>query len=52
MGPNNINEMFLFHNKEYDLRGFWVSTRFHISNRPLPFHLHLHEISKFLDPET
>ena len=29
-----------------------VSTRFHISNRPLPFHLHLHEISKFLDPET
>ena len=31
---------------------YWVSTRFHISNRPLPFHLHLHEISKFLDPET
>ena len=23
-----------------------VSTCFHISNRPLPFHLHLHEISK------
>ena len=30
----------------------WVSTCFHISNRPLPFHLHLHEISKFLDSET
>ena len=29
-----------------------VSTCFHISNRPLPFHLHLHEISKFLDSET
>ena len=24
-----------------------VSTCFHISNCPLPFHLHLHEISKF-----
>ena len=22
LGPNNINEMFLFHNDEYDLRGF------------------------------
>ena len=30
----------------------WVSTCFHISNRPLPFHLHLHEISNFLDSET
>ena len=30
-------------------QSFEVSTCFHISNRPLPFHLHLHEISKFLD---
>ena len=29
-----------------------VSTCFHISNGPLPFHLHLHEISKFLNSET
>ena len=29
-----------------------VSTCFDISNRPLPFHLHLHEISKFLDSAT
>ena len=27
------------------------STCFHISNRPLPFHLHLQEISTFLDSE-
>ena len=29
-----------------------VSTCFHISNGPLPFHLHLREISKFLNSET
>ena len=29
-----------------------VSTCFHISNRPLPFQLHLHEISNYLDSET
>ena len=31
---------------------FEGSACFHISNHPLPFHLHLHEISKFLDSET
>ena len=25
---------------------------FHISNRPLPIHVHSHEFSKFLDTET
>ena len=25
---------------------------FHISNHPLPIHVHPHEISKFLDTET
>ena len=29
-----------------------VSACFHTSNRPLPFHLHLRDISKFLDSET
>ena len=29
-----------------------VSACFHISDRPLPFHLHLHGISEFLDLET
>ena len=29
-----------------------VSTCFHISNLPLPFHLHLHEMFKFFDSET
>ena len=28
MGLNNIKEMFLFHNKEYDLRGFLHDTVF------------------------
>ena len=31
---------------------FVVSACFHTSNRPHPFHLHLHEISMFLDSET
>ena len=30
---------------------FVVSACFHTSNHPLPFHLHLHEIPKFLDSE-
>ena len=38
--------------ENWELHSKSVSACFHISNRPLPFHLHLHEISKFLDSET
>ena len=38
--------------KNSELHSKSVSASFHISNRPLPFHLHLHGISKFLDSET
>ena len=35
----------------YAVQAEAMSACFNISNRPLPFHLHLHEIYKFLDSE-
>ena len=47
---------FLSHEQNYPLtshaRLASCKECFHISNRPLPIHVHSHEISKFLETET